>query len=144
MKKVIYLILVFTTILLICCTNSKKSANENPYVGAWEITYSKIIYPDTTIETKSFVNPNVKLLTNKHYAFGFQEGENHIRGGGGEYKFKDDVFKSYPKYHSYSALVGDSLVMKSKIEGDLWTVTYSVKSDTIKIDATEIWKRIPE
>lgn len=75
---------------------------------------------------------------------GRQAGKNLITGGGGgEYTFKGDVFKSFPKYHS-SISVGDSLVMKSKIEGDLWTITYSVKLDSITVYVTETWKRIPE
>ncbi len=144
MKKTIYFELLIIAIMIIGCTNSKKAAIENPYVGAWLVTYTKYIYPDTIYETKNSVNPNVKLLTSKHYAFGRQSGKNLIIGGGGEYKFKDDVFKTYPKYHSNSVLVGDSLIMKSKIEGDLWTITYSVDLDTLKVEATEIWKRIPE
>ena len=144
MKRTNFIFAALIAVLIIACNNQKKSTSENPYIGAWQITYSKYIYPDTTIETKSIANPNVKLLTNKHYAFGHQAGENLIQGGGGEYKFKDDVFKSYPKYHTNSVLVGDSLVMKSKIEGDLWTITYSAKLDTIRVEATETWKRISE
>jgi len=144
MKKTICLVLAFIAILIIACNNPKKTVIENPYVGAWEITHSKYVYPDTTYETTPRVNPNVKLLTNKHYAFGRQSGENLITGGGGLYTFKDDIFKSFPKYHTNSIIVGDSLVMKSKIEGDLWTVSYTVDLDSIKVEATETWKRIPE
>jgi hypothetical protein len=144
MKKTICFIFTFATFLIIACNNQKKAVIENPYVGAWEITYSKYIYPDSTYETSSFTNPTVKLLTNKHYAFGRQGGKNLITGGGGEYTFKDDVFKSFPKYHTGSFIVGDSIVMKSKIEGDLWTISFSIKNDSLKVDATEIWKRIPE
>ena len=143
MKKTICLILTFVAIIIIACNNQKQAANENPYTGAWEITYTKYVYPDTTNENTNFANPNVKLLTKKHYAFGRQAGKNLITGGGGEYTFNDDVFKSFPKYHS-AISVGDSLVMKSKIEGDLWTITYSVKLDSITVYATETWKRIPE
>jgi len=143
MKKSVYSILAFIAILIISC-NPKKTVIENPYVGAWQITYTKYVYPDTTVENTQFANPNVKLLTKKHYAFGRQSGENLITGGGGLYTFKDDVFKSFPKYHTNSIIVGDSLVIKSKIEGDLWTISYSAKLDSITVDATETWKRIPE
>lgn len=144
MKKTIYLILALTAVLIIACNNQKKAVIENPYTGAWEITYSKSIYPDTTYESTQIANPTVKLLTNKHYAFGRQGGENLITGGGGEYTFKDDVFKSFPKYHTGSFLVGDSIIMKSKIEGDLWTISYTLKRDTLTVFVTETWKRIPE
>lgn len=143
-KKNILVILSFVAFLMIACNNPQKDVKVNPYEGAWEVIYSKTIYPDTTYETTQFANPSVKLLTKKHYAFGRQDGEYKIVGGGGEYKYEGDIFKSYPKYHTVSSLVGDSLVMKSKIEGELWTITYVYKNDTLQVDGTETWKRIIE
>lgn len=144
MKKTIYLILALMAILIIACNNPKKEVRENPYEGAWELIYVKQVSPDTTIEMTQITDPTVKLLTKKHYAFGSQAGENKIFGGGGEYKYEGDIFKSYPKYHGYSMLVGDSIVFKSKIEGDLWTISHSYKNDTLQVDITETWKRIRE
>lgn len=144
MKKTNYLILAFVAILIIACNNPEKVAKENPYEGAWEQTYSKLVYPDSTIETTQFANPHVKLLTKKHYAFGYQAGENKILGGGGEYTYDGDIFTSYPKYHYYPGMVGNSLVFNSKIAEDLWTISFIYKNDTIQIDATETWKRIIE
>jgi len=144
MKKTICFVLAFAGILIIACKTTEET-KESPYEGAWEITYSKRVYPDTTYETTQFANPTVKLLTEKHYAFGSQDGENKITGGGGEYTYEGDVFTSYPKYHTGGSLVvGKSIVMKSKIEGDLWTISYGYKNDTLKFDATETWKRIKE
>lgn len=80
MKRTIYPILAFIVILVIACNNPKKDVKENPLQGAWEMIYSKYIYPDTIIETTKFTNPTVKLLTKKHYAFGRQAGENKITG----------------------------------------------------------------
>ena len=82
MKRTIYLILAYIAIIVIACNNPKKDVKEYPLQGAWEITYSKYIYPDTIIETTKFANPTVKLLTKTHYAFGRQAGENKIPGGG--------------------------------------------------------------
>ena len=144
MKKTIYPILVFVAILIIACNNPEKVVIENPYEGAWEVTYVKYVYPDSTIETTQFANPQVKLLTKKHYAFGYQAGENQIEGGGGEYAYDGDTFTSYPKYHYYPGMVGNSLVTKSTIEGDLWTISFVIKDDTIQVDATQTWKRIIE
>lgn len=144
MKNYFIPILLIAIVLVTACRNSPKVVTENPYVGAWEKTYSKYIYPDSTYETTQYADPTVKLLTLKHYAFGNQDEEYKISGGGGEYSYNGDIFISYPKYHTSSSLVGDSLVMKSKIEGDLWTISFSIEIDTIKIDATEIWKRIME
>ncbi len=144
MKQPICFVLAFIAILIIACNNPKKAVIENPYAGAWEMTYSKYIYPDTTYETTQFAIPNVKLLTKKHYAFGRQLAEGKISGGGGEYSYEGDTFTSYPKYHSNPFMVGNTIVFNSKIEGDLWTISYSAKADTITVEATEIWKRIPE
>jgi hypothetical protein len=144
MKKTICFILTFAGILIIACNNLKKDVGENPYEGAWEITYSKAVYPDTTYETNQFANPTIKLLTKKHYAFGRQEGENKITGGGGEYTYEGDSFTSYPKYHTGSGMVGNTIVFKSKIEGDLWTISTVYKNDTLQVDAIETWKRIIE
>ena len=144
MKKINYLILAFVAILIIACNNPEKVAMENPYEGAWEVTYTKYIYPDTTIEITQFDNPNVKLLTKNHYAFGHQEEENQIVGGGGEYTYDGDTFTSYPKYHSTPGMVGNSIVFNSKIAEDLWTISFIYKNDTMQVDATETWKRIVE
>ncbi|MCK5470296.1 MAG: hypothetical protein KAI99_17355 [Cyclobacteriaceae bacterium] len=144
MKKTNFLILAFVAILIIACSTPEKEVKENPYEGAWEITYLKYVYPDTTIETTQFDNPDVKLLTKSHYAFGHQVGENQIVGGGGEYTYDGDTFTSYPKYHYFPGMVGNSLVFNSKIEGNLWTIAIVYKNDTVQVDATETWKRIIE
>ena len=143
MKKVIYPVLAFAVILIIGCTNSKKADVENPYVGAWSLVDQKYVFPDTT-----YVNTNktynVKLLTKKHYAVGHQTEENEAAAGGGEYTYDGDTFTSFPKYHHNKANLGKSVVWKSKIEGDLWKISRSIKNDTLQVDYTETWKRIPE
>jgi len=145
MKKTIYLILNFMAILVIACNNPKKDAKENPYEGAWEMIYSKQIFPDTIIEKTQFDYPTVKLFTKKHYAFGRQVGVHDIYGGGGEYTFDGDILKDYPKYHSSKmTVIGTELVWKSKFDGDLWTMTFSGKVDSVQVEATETWKRIRE
>lgn len=125
-------------------TLHKGATVENPYEGAWEVIYTKYVYPDTTIENNQIVNPNVKLLTKKHFAFGGQNGENQVLGGGGEYTYDGDTYTEHIKYHFYSGMVGNSLEMKSKIEGDLWTIYYVFKDDDLSIEGTETWRRIME
>jgi hypothetical protein len=142
MKKTIIFILAFAAILIIACNNSENDEKENPYEGAWEVTYSKWIYPDTTIETTKFVNPEVKILTEKHFAFGLQSGKNKIDGGGGEYTYDADTYTELIKYHFVSDFIGKSVVFKSKIEGEMWTLSTVYKSDSLDVDGTETWKRI--
>ena len=140
MKKSIYLILILFCVLIIACNNPRTMVNNNPYAGAWELVYTKSVTADTTIERTQFDNRSVKLLTQLHYAFGRQDGENMIRGGGGEYLYHDSVFTTYPAYHSTSSAVGATLRWKSTIKGDLWTI----QMDTLNTKFTETWKRIVE
>lgn len=145
MKKTICFILAFAGILIIACNNPKTDSKEYPLQGAWEIIYSKYVYPDTTIENNQIATPTVKILTKKHFAFGRQEGENKIMGGGGEYSYDGNTYIEHVKYHSYSSyFVGKSVEIKSTFKGDLWTISYVIKNDTLQIDATETWKRIKE
>jgi hypothetical protein len=142
MKKTVCLIMSGIAVFIITCNNPKKDTKTNPYEGAWEITYSKYVYPDTTYENTQFTNPPIKLLTKKHYAFGSQAGENKISGGGGEYLYEGDTFTSFPKYHTAPGMVGNKIDFNSKIDGDLWTLKWVYKNDTLQVDLTEIWKRI--
>jgi hypothetical protein len=112
-------------------------------MGAWQLTYAKYIFPDSIAETSNFTEPTVKLVTNKHYAFGRQDGINKIRGGGGEYTLRDSLFVTHPKYHS-TLSAGDSIVIKSKVEGDTWTLSFTTTYKSMKVDAVETWKRIKE
>ena len=142
MKKPIYFVLAFMGIFILACNNPTKEVIENPYEGAWEITYSKYVYPDTTIETTQFVSPSLKILTEKHFAFGGQDGVNKIFGGGGEYIYDDTTYTERIKYHFYSELVGKSIEFKSKIEGEFWTISTVFEMDSLKIAGSETWKRI--
>jgi hypothetical protein len=145
MRKSIYLFLSFFVILIIACTgNKKQDVIKNPYEGAWEIIYHKVIYPDTTITTTRFENPVLKILSKKFYSFGNQLDQNRVWGGGGEYKVTGDTFISYPKYHSNARMVGDSIVFKSEIEGDRWTIYTVYKMDTLSLESTETWRRLIE
>ncbi len=144
MKKTIYLVLTFAAVLTIACSNPKKDTREYPLQGAWEITYSKFVSPDTTVEKTQFDKPTVKLLTKKHFAFGNQSGTNKVWGGGGEYTYDGDIYTEYIKYHGASNYDGQSFKFKSTLKGDLWTISITVKNDTLNIESTETWKRILE
>ncbi len=141
MKKTICFVFAFIAILIIACNNKKKAVIENPYLGAWSLVETKAVFPDTTIVNTNKIY-NVKLITKKHYAVGHQTGKNQVAAGGGEYTYDGDTFTSFPKYHHNN--VGVPRVWKSKLEGDLWTISQSIKNDTLQVDYTETWKRIIE
>lgn len=145
MKKTFCFITSFFVILIIACTGNKKQDEmKNPCEGAWEIVYHRVVYPDTTIITTEFKDPVLKILSKKYYSFGNQIGKDRIWGGGGEYKITGDTFISYPRYHSNSRMIGDSVVFKSEIKGDLWTIHTVYKMDTLSLESTETWKRLAE
>ena len=106
------------------------------------MTYIKVVEPDTTYEINQFANPTVKLLTDKYFAFGSQAGENLITGGGGEYTYDGENYREYVKYHSWQSFVGKTNETKYSIDGNLWTISYSVKNDTLDMAVTETWKRL--
>lgn len=142
MKKTICVTMACIVILTIACNNPKKDVKENPLKGAWEVTYMKIVEPDTTYETTQFAHPDVKLLTENHFAFGMQAGDNLIQGGGGEYTYDGENYTEYVKYHTWQYFVGKTIDMKYSIDGNLWTISYSMKNDTLDMAVTETWKRI--
>ncbi len=106
------------------------------------MTYVKVIEPDTTYEINQFTNPYIKILTDKYFAFGSQAGENLVEGGGGEYTYDGENYREYVKYHSWQYFVGKTNDMKYSIDNDFWTISYSVKNDTLDMAVTETWKRL--
>jgi len=139
MKKLIFIASVF----LLLGTTSLLSQNSDELQGAWEIIYTEYAFPDTTTITTQFDNPTVKLLTKKHFAFGnlASDGES-VRGGGGTYSFDGKTYIEHVKYHRYTPLIGKSIELESKLEGDKWTIKGVVPGDNGEIHLKEIWKRI--
>jgi len=114
-------------------------------VGAWEIQSSEYVYTayNDTLIGAEFVNPSVKILTKKHFAFGhlIDDGES-ISAGGGEYTYKGETYTEHIKYHSHSPAAGTSVEFKSKLEGDKWTIKGVIPGEDGDILLKEIWKRI--
>jgi hypothetical protein len=151
MKKTICLVLAFIVILIIACNNPKKAVIENPYVGAWENTNITYIVHflngrklDSTIVVPAKLPYIVKLVTKKHYAQGSQTVKDEIVAGGGEYTYSGDSVTNIRSYSSVKGQIGKPVTRKSKIEGDLWKLSITVKNDTIQYDRIETWRRIPE
>jgi len=135
--------MIFAIGLLLLGTTSVLCQNSDKLQGAWEIIYAEYIYPDTTIENTQFANPSVKLLTEKHFAFGFQDNNGEsITAGGGEYSYNGETYTEHIKYHIASSIVGISIEFKSKLEGDKWTVSGVLPMDEGNTKMREIWKRI--
>lgn len=141
MKKPLVLVIA----LLMIGTTNVLCQNSNELQGAWEITYLEYVYTalnDTLYETE-FVNPSVKLITKKHFAFGHlnYDGKS-FSAGGGEYSYDGRTYTEHIKYHSHGPAVGTSVEFKSKLEGDTWTISGALQGDEGEILLKEIWKRI--
>jgi len=144
MKKIIYPLLVFIAIFIIACNNLNKDDNEYPLQGAWEITYAKWVFPDTTVEVTQIAYPNVKLLTKKHWAFVRSNDMNEVVGGTGEYSYDGDTYTEHIKLHYNSSFDDKSVEFKSSLEGDLWKISTVTMVDSVQVEGTETWKRIIE
>ena len=139
MKKLIFIACLF----LMLGTTSVLSQNSDKLQGAWEIVYTKYVYPDTTIENTQFTNPSVKILTKEHFAFGYQtsDGES-ITAGGGKYSYNGKTYIEHIIYHIYPLIVGKSIEFKSMLEGDKWTISGVLPGDDGDLKMKETWKRI--
>lgn len=144
MKRNFCFVLTFAMILIIACNNPNKDVEENPYEGAWELTYSKWVFPDTIYEITQFVNPSVKLLTKKHWAFVRLSEMNEVYAGTGEYTFDSATYTENIKLHYNTSVAGNSFGYKSSIEGDLWKISIITMLDSVQVEGTETWKRIIE
>lgn len=139
MKKLMVIVIA----LLMLGTSSVLCQNSNELQGVWECIYAKYVFPDSTMENSTFVNPSVKLLTKKHFAFGhLRDNRESISAGGGEYSYNGETYIEHIKYHTYSALVGSSVEFKSELAGDKWTTKGVIPGVDGDIKLKEIWKRI--
>ena len=141
MKRQIF----YATVFLVLGTTSVSSQNSDDLVGAWEIHYLEHVltaFNDTLYETE-FVNPSVKILTKKHFAFGhLTDNRESISAGGGEYSYNGKIYTEHIKYHTHTSAVGISIEFKSKLEGDKWTILGMIPTDDGDVKTKEIWQRI--
>ena len=144
MKKTICFVLAFAGILIIACNNPDKDTMEYPLQGAWELTYAKWVFTDTTYELTQADNPSVKLLTKKHWALVRHGNMDESNGAAGEYTFDGDTYIENIKYHFNSSMVGGSPAYKTSLEGDLWKISTVIMLDSFQVQGNETWKRIVE
>ena len=96
--------------------------------GSWEYISRRMVYADTVVTEDLFAGPSYKILNSTHFAFGRQtiadgEAQNDVFAGGGRYTVVDSVYTETIEYHSTAGLVGQKVVFKSRIEGELWFQT---------------------
>ena len=100
---------------------SSASSPSNPLIGAWRMVSYTLEFPDTTTTETDIDNPQTKIFTPSHFAFGYQtdDGEDVVAGGGW-YELNGDSYTEHVQYHTETNYVGDEL-----------TFTVNVKEDTL-------------
>ena len=99
-------------------------SNQNPYLGAWQLDYVKVVFPNGRVEVIEDEGMEIKLFTNKHFSY-IQHGPNREFSGtgGGPYEYDDSTltlthaFQAVDKLKGYVATwnvehKGDSFVLK--------------------------------
>ena len=108
----------------------------NALEGSWEMISGTYTDPDTTTE---LTIPQVKILTESHFAFG-RQNEFGAFAGGGRYTLDDSSYTEIVEYHSDPAAAGNTLVFRYRIEGDsLWYHSGNIGPD---FHLEEVWRRV--
>ena len=127
------LLLIALPFLAAC---SPQSEERTPLEGAWEMTSGTYTTPDTTTEVTT---PQVKILTDTHFAFG-RQNEFGAFAGGGRYTLDDSTYTEIVEYHSDTLAAGNTLVFKYRLEGDsLWYHSGNIGPNFY---LEEVWQRI--
>ena len=109
-----------------------------PMEGAWEMisgTYTTTD-PDTTWE---LTIPQIKILTQSHFAFG-RQNEFGAFAGGGRYTVDDEHYTEIVEYHSDPLAADTTLVFDYRIEGD--TLWYHSGTIGPNFRLEEVWRRV--
>ena len=128
------LLLVALPLLAACSPESERS----PMEGAWEMisgTYTTT-NPDTTWE---LTMPQIKILTESHFAFG-RQNEFGAFAGGGRYTVDSDNYTEIIEYHSDPLAVDTTLVFDYRLEGD--TLWYHSGNIGPNFHLEEVWRRV--
>lgn len=99
--------------------SSSASSESNPLIGAWRMVSYTLEFPDTTTTESDIDNPQTKIFTPSHFAFGYQtdDGEDVVAGGGW-YELQDDRYTEHVQYHTEKSYVGEELTFTVNVKGD--------------------------
>ncbi len=134
---------VTTCLILLCCLAPGSASGQlpaTPLEGSWRLVSQLIIYPDTTIDRGSTLNPSFKILNSTHFAFGRMaaDEEEGVYAGGGRYTYDGTRYTEYIEYHSSAPLVGTSITFDVRLEGNRWY--HSGQIGDFRLE--EVWERI--
>jgi hypothetical protein len=99
--------------------SSSASSESNPLIGAWRMVSYTLEFPDTTTSETDIDNPQTKIFTPTHFAFGYQtEDGQKVVAGGGSYELEDETYTEHVEYHTETSYVGEELTFTVNVEGD--------------------------
>jgi hypothetical protein len=165
MKKAIFLTVVFLSAGM---WNSYCQKSGEPE-GVWKMTYQRFETPDKIIERNpefmleifvslgdtlydpvGFKNPSYKIFNDNHFSLSGMDEENQFRGHFGKYSYDGETYSEHIKYSTYEHLIGQSVKMKSRMDGDNWTIEgvipiefeLRIFSRFRDLKFTETWQRV--
>ena len=115
-----------------CMAPSDRSQLE----GAWQMISGTYTTPDTTMV---LAIPQVKVLTESHFAFGRMNPDGAFAGGG-TYTFDGSTYTEFVAYHSNPAANDTALVFTARIEGD--SIWYHEGTIGPNFHLMETWRRL--
>ena len=146
MKNLVVVVLMLAFVLTSCSPQKPQTEETtepaNELAGVWEMSYSKYVYPDTTIITSGSANASIKILTSTHFAFGFQDTDSTILAGGGTYQYEGETYSEIIEYHTVTELVGKTIDFNIRLEEDKWYHSGTLILDGEEVTMEETWERV--
>ncbi len=134
---------------LSACSDASHDASEtapapstevsNPLEGAWEVVYSKAVFPDSTVVRDEGTPFELKLFTPRHHTYIMRDAEGaFVTAGGGSYTFEGDTLTETHAYQFVPEWVGYIATWNVRFEQDTFYLTGPVKVVTAQgEDVTE-------
>lgn len=124
-------------LLLVAACEGGPAAERGPLVGAWQMVEGTYTDADTTM---TVTTPQVKILTDEHFAFG-RMNPNGAFAGGGRYTFDGSTYTEIIEYHSDTlALRRGQIAFEARLEGDsLWYHSGNIGEN---FHLEEVWRRV--
>jgi len=147
MKNLVILSFILSLVVAGCSNQKPQESEEsidepaNELQGVWKMTYAKLVYPDTTLEYMDPEPASHKLLTDTHFAFGFQT-DTMTLAGGGTYNFDGETYSETIVYHSFPENIGLTIDFDVQLEGNTWHHTGTIQTSTGNVKLEETWVRV--
>ncbi len=145
MKKIIFLSLIISLIIVSCIQQEVKS----PIEGSWKLLSGNETTPDTAINYPISTNGKfMKIISKKYYSTVWQDTTInkfiwcYAGFNGGTYTFENGVYTETATYFSLLPNIGSKVAFKVEIKNDTLVMTYIPEKATAGYSSIEKWKRL--